>query len=119
MHALQVYLANGLCRPGRARAFGDEARHSTKMKWDMLCRPVGPEAKPGHGPVAFKRVMSCQWPVGPYRVGSARSPDIQNMVIFPINLVILIKKLFNVTKFELKNMITLNNIIKYVLLHFY
>jgi hypothetical protein len=41
------------------------------------------------------------------------------MFIFPINLVILIKKLFNVTKFELKNMITLNNIIKYVLLHFY
>jgi hypothetical protein len=75
----------GLARPepGRAHAFGDEARHGTEMKWAMLCQPAGPEAKPGHDLVAFKRAVPCRWPVGPYRAGPARSPDTQNMFIFP------------------------------------
>jgi hypothetical protein len=86
--------------PGQASAFGDEARHDTEMKHVVPCRPVGPEAKPGHGLVAFKRVVLCQRPVRPY---CARSVRIYKIWLFFLkNLVILIKKLFNVTKFKLK-----------------
>jgi hypothetical protein len=62
-----------------------------KMKWVMPCQPVGPEARPGHGPVAFKRVVPGRRPIGPYYVGPTRSPDIRNLFIVPINLVMLIK----------------------------
>jgi hypothetical protein len=76
--------------PDRACAFGDEARHDTKMEWVVTCRPAEPKVKPWHGPIAFKRVMPGLWPIRPYHVRPARSPDIPNM-FFPINLVILIK----------------------------
>jgi hypothetical protein len=48
-----LYLANGSGRPkpGRARAFGDEARHGTEMKRVVPCRPAGlkgeARARPG------------------------------------------------------------------------
>jgi hypothetical protein len=86
----------------RARAFGDVALHDTKMKRVVPCWPAGPEAKPVHDPVAFKRVLSGRRPDGPYCVEPTQSPDIRSMFIPPINLVILTKKLFNITKFELK-----------------
>jgi hypothetical protein len=81
-----------LGQPGRACAFGDEARHRNKTGRVMSYWLVGPEVKPGHGPVAFKRVVPWRRPVGPYCARPVRSPDIQNMVIFPINLVLLVKK---------------------------
>jgi hypothetical protein len=49
---------------GLARAFGDGARHGTKMKWVVLYWLAGPEAKLEHGPVTFKRVMSGRRPNG-------------------------------------------------------
>jgi hypothetical protein len=67
--------------PGRAHAFGDEAWHGTEMK----------------RAVAFKRVVPCRRP------GTARAEAwIYKICLFFINLVILIKKLFNITKFKLK-----------------
>jgi hypothetical protein len=53
-------LANGLAQPepGQARPFGDVARHGIKTKWAVPWRPTRPKAKPKHGPIAFKRVVS-------------------------------------------------------------
>jgi hypothetical protein len=51
----RVYPANGPCR------------HGMEMKRAVSCRRAGTEAKPGHGPVAFKWVMPRRWPVRPYR----------------------------------------------------
>jgi hypothetical protein len=73
------YLAN---RPelGRARAFGDEARHGNETGSAVPARRAWGEAR--HGPIVFKWVVLCQRRIGPYRAGSVRSPDIQNMVTF-------------------------------------
>jgi hypothetical protein len=78
--------------PSLACAFGDEARHDTEMKWVVPCQTAGSEVKPGHGSVAFNRVVPGRRPIRPYRAGLAQNPDIQNVFIFLINLVILIKK---------------------------
>jgi hypothetical protein len=83
-----LYLVNEPCQ---ARAFGDEVQHGTEMKQVVLYRPIGSKAKLEHGSVAFKRVVPSLWPIGPYRAEPARIPDIQNMFIFLIYLVILIK----------------------------
>jgi hypothetical protein len=86
------------------------------MKQVVPCWPAGPEAKPVHGLIPFKRVMPGRRPDRPYRVELAQSPDIRSMFISPINLAILTKKLFNITKFKLKKYdFTLNNVIQIIL----
>jgi hypothetical protein len=62
----------------------------------QLCQPAGPETKPGHGPVAIKRVV-------PGQPGARTNFHI---FLFSINFLFLIKNLFNIIKFELKYMIS-------------
>jgi hypothetical protein len=82
----------------------------------VLCRPAGPETKPGHGPVAIKRVMLGRRAL-PCQVGPKSGYAI--IYLFLYKFCLLIKKLFNIIKFELKIYdFTLNNIIKNILYHF-
>jgi hypothetical protein len=79
----------------------------------MPCRPVGLKRKPGHGPVVIKRVISGRWSDGPYHIRLARSPNRFSYIYFFHKFYVLITKLFNIIKFELKIYdFTLNNVIK-------
>jgi hypothetical protein len=76
----------------------------------MPCRPIGPETKPRHGPVAIKWAVSGRWP---NRLGRAEARINFHICIFSINFVFLIKNLFTIIKFELKLYdFTLNNVIE-------
>jgi hypothetical protein len=85
----------------------------------MSCRPTRYETKLRHGPVVFKRVvpgwrvMPGRWPDGPYYVGLVQSPVVRNIFIFSYKFSDFNKKIFIITKFELKIYdVILNNAIK-------